>query len=58
MPGSRQPGFVLIDVEDDEQLAWLPITDDLLLRLNVLRDEADLQTVRSAPGAQKWGNER
>lgn len=42
MPGSGKPGFVLISVEDDGQLARLPITDDLLLRLSVLRDEGNI----------------
>ena len=42
MPGSSKPGFVLIGVEDDGQLARLPITDDLLLRLSALRDEGNI----------------
>ena len=42
MPGSGKPGFVLIGVEDDGQLARLPITDDLLLRLSALRDEGNI----------------
>ena len=40
MPRSFESGFVLIGVEDDGQLARLPITDDLLLRLSALRDVA------------------
>jgi len=42
MPGSGRSGFVLIGVEDDGQLARLPITDDLLLRLSALRDEGNI----------------
>ncbi len=42
MPGSGKPGYVLIGVEDDGQLACLPVTDDLLLRLSKLRDEGNI----------------
>ena len=42
MQRTLQPGFVLIGVEDDGQLAGLPITDDLLLRLSALRDEGNI----------------
>ena len=42
MPGSGKPGYLLIGVEDDGQLARLPITDDLLLRLSALRDEGNI----------------
>ena len=42
MPGSCQPGFVFIGVEDDGQLARLPISDDVLLRLGALRDEGNI----------------
>jgi ATP-dependent DNA helicase RecG len=42
MPLSRQPGFVLIGVEDDGTLARLPITDDLLVRLAGLRDDGTI----------------
>ena len=42
MQRTLQPGFVLIGVEDDGQLARLPITDDLLLRLSALRDEGNI----------------
>ena len=42
MQRSGESGFVLIGVEDDGQLARLPITDDLLLRLSVLRDEGNI----------------
>ena len=42
MPRSFESGFVLIGVEDDGQLARLPITDDLLLRLSALRDEGNI----------------
>ena len=42
MQRTVEPGFVLIGVEDDGQLARLPITDDLLLRLSALRDEGNI----------------
>ncbi len=42
MPRSGESCFVLLGVEDDGQLARLPITDDLLLRLSVLRDEGNI----------------
>ena len=42
MPRSFESGFVLIGVEDDGQLARLPITDELLLRLSALRDEGNI----------------
>ena len=42
MQRTLKPGIVLIGVEDDGQLARLPITDDLLLRLSALRDEGNI----------------
>lgn len=42
-PAHRQPGYLLIGVKDDGQLAGLKVTDDLLQTLGSLRSDGNIQ---------------
>ena len=44
-PAHRQPGYLLIGVKDNGQLAGLKVTDDLLQTLGALRSDGNIQPI-------------